>query len=191
MLRTRSGDRTRKLLVSSVLAALVGVMVSLPTDSAGATSVTTGSVVAFGGAHAYGSPPPSQLVAPVVAMTSTRDGHGYWLLGADGGVFSFGDAPFHGSLGATPPSASTPVAAVAAPSQAGGYWLTTTDKSLPPRAPVPSVLNQCTNFGSQPSVEPNTIVLACGDGNAYLTNLRWSSWTATTAAATWTYTHNT
>ena len=33
-----------------------------------------------------------RLNAPIIAMASTPTGHGYWLLGADGGVFSFGDA---------------------------------------------------------------------------------------------------
>jgi hypothetical protein len=30
-------------------------------------------------------------------MASTPDGGGYWLVAADGGVFSFGDAGFFGS----------------------------------------------------------------------------------------------
>jgi hypothetical protein len=30
-------------------------------------------------------------------MASTPTGQGYWLLGADGGVFVFGDATFYGS----------------------------------------------------------------------------------------------
>ncbi|SHE99384.1 hypothetical protein SAMN02745225_02198, partial [Ferrithrix thermotolerans DSM 19514] len=41
------------------------------------------------------------LNAPVVGMASTPDGKGYWLVAADGGVFSFGDATFDGSLGGT------------------------------------------------------------------------------------------
>jgi hypothetical protein len=32
-------------------------------------------------------------------MAATADGRGYWMVGSDGGVFSFGDAPFFGSLG--------------------------------------------------------------------------------------------
>jgi hypothetical protein len=41
---------------------------------------------------------------PVVGMAATPDGHGYWLVAADGGVFSFGDAPFRGSgSGDVPP----------------------------------------------------------------------------------------
>jgi hypothetical protein len=40
-------------------------------------------------------------------------------------------------------------------------------------------------------VEPSSIVLACGDGNASLTHLIWTSWTATKAAGYGYYTHNT
>ena len=32
-------------------------------------------------------------------MAATPDGAGYWLAAADGGVFSFGSAPFEGSMG--------------------------------------------------------------------------------------------
>jgi len=32
-------------------------------------------------------------------MAATPDGNGYWLVASDGGVFSFGDAAFHGSTG--------------------------------------------------------------------------------------------
>jgi len=32
-------------------------------------------------------------------MASTPDGHGYWLVASDGGIFAFGDAPFLGSKG--------------------------------------------------------------------------------------------
>ncbi len=37
---------------------------------------------------------------PVVGMAATPDGQGYWLVASDGGVFSFGDAGFHGSAAA-------------------------------------------------------------------------------------------
>ena len=39
-------------------------------------------------------PPPQQ---PIVGMAATPDGRGYWLVAADGGVFTFGDAQFYGS----------------------------------------------------------------------------------------------
>ena len=40
-----------------------------------------------------------RLNKPIVGMASTPDGRGYWMVAADGGIFSFGDAPFFGSMG--------------------------------------------------------------------------------------------
>jgi hypothetical protein len=34
-----------------------------------------------------------------VGMAAAPDGAGYWLVAADGGIFTFGDAPFYGSTG--------------------------------------------------------------------------------------------
>jgi hypothetical protein len=39
------------------------------------------------------------LNKPIVAMMSTFDGAGYWLVASDGGIFSYGDAGFQGSAG--------------------------------------------------------------------------------------------
>ena len=150
-----------------------------------------GGVFSLGDASFYGSMGGKPLNAPVVGMASTPGGHGYWLVAADGGVFSFGSARFYGSTGAAPPSSRTPVVAMASTPTGRGYWLTTTDKQLPPPTPVPSVLAQCDYPGAPPAVQPGTIVVACGDGNALLTHLTWSSWTPTTASASGDYTHNT
>ena len=32
-------------------------------------------------------------------MAATPDGGGYWLVAADGGIFTYGDAGFYGSTG--------------------------------------------------------------------------------------------
>ena len=37
---------------------------------------------------------------PIVDMAATPSGNGYWLVASDGGIFTFGDAQFHGSTGA-------------------------------------------------------------------------------------------
>jgi hypothetical protein len=50
---------------------------------------------------------------------------GYWLLGADGGVFSFGDAGFYGSTGAI--RLNRPAVAMAAARDGKGYWFAATD----------------------------------------------------------------
>jgi hypothetical protein len=46
----------------------------------------------------HGSTGSIRLNQPIVAMAATGDGAGYWLIAADGGVFSFGDARYAGSL---------------------------------------------------------------------------------------------
>jgi hypothetical protein len=51
-------------------------------------------------------------------MASTPDGAGYWLVASDGGVFTFGDAGFFGSTGAT--VLNRPVVGAAGPAGAGG-----------------------------------------------------------------------
>jgi hypothetical protein len=75
------------------------------------------------------------MISATAAESATaRPAPGYWLAGADGGVFSFG-APFYGS-GATPPGAcefspqppstlngALGCAAIAATPSGNGYWL--------------------------------------------------------------------
>ncbi len=49
-----------------------------------------------------------KLNAPIVGIAVTHSGKGYWFVGADGGVFNYGDAPFRWAR-STPPSATTPL----------------------------------------------------------------------------------
>jgi hypothetical protein len=61
-------------------------------------------------------------------MASTHDGAGYWLVASDGGIFNYGDAPFHGSAGSLP--LNKPVVGMAPTSDGGGYWLVATDGGI-------------------------------------------------------------
>jgi hypothetical protein len=58
-------------------------------------------------------------------MAATPDGKGYWLVGSDGGVFSFGDAVFHGGMGGT--RLNAPVVGMAVAPGGTGYWLVGSD----------------------------------------------------------------
>ncbi|MEX2658886.1 MAG: hypothetical protein WD232_04245 [Acidimicrobiales bacterium] len=49
------------------------------------------------GVSHYGDADHIDLQGRITAMTRTPSGNGYWLLGSDGGVFTFGDARFFGS----------------------------------------------------------------------------------------------
>ena len=45
----------------------------------------------------YGSAGAVALNQPIVGMARTPRRHGYWLVAADGGVFTYGDARFFGA----------------------------------------------------------------------------------------------
>jgi predicted chitinase len=62
---------------------------------------------------------------PPVAVAASKSGLGYWVVAGDGGVFSFGDAGFHGSMGGKPLNA--PMTAMAVTPSGKGYWLAATD----------------------------------------------------------------
>jgi hypothetical protein len=53
-------------------------------------------------------------------------------------------------------------------------------------APKPVAFLGCRSLGLHPAplVRPASIVVACGDGNFYLTGLHWTSWSRTGAAGT-------
>jgi len=118
-----------------------------------ATSATTtggyelagadGGVFDFGNAGFYGSTYSDgltglhgahALAAPIVGIASTPDRRGYWMVGADGGVFNFGDAGFYGStysdglsgLGGAHPLRS-PIVGIASTPDGKGYWLVAKD----------------------------------------------------------------
>ena len=80
---------------------------------------------AFGNAPEPGPAVTSDL--PLVGAASDGAG-GYWEVAADGGIFSFGDAAFHGSMGGTPLNA--PVVGMAATPSGDGYWEVAADGGI-------------------------------------------------------------
>ena len=89
---------------------------------------------AFGDAPAPGPSMTSNL--PLVGMAATPDGEGYWVVASDGGIFTFGDAAFFGSMGGTP--LNQPIVGMAATptGRATGRWPPTAASS--PSATPPS-----------------------------------------------------
>ncbi len=71
----------------------------------------------FGDAPTPGAPVTSnQPLAGIAAEGAS----GYWEVAADGGVFSFGDASFYGSMGGK--ALNEPIVGMAASPNGGGYW---------------------------------------------------------------------
>jgi hypothetical protein len=94
-------------------------------------------------------------------MAPTPSGLGYWFVSADGGVFSFGDAAFHGSTGDI--TLNRPVVSLAA-SASGGYWLVAADGGI--------FAFDAPFYGSLPSLAPTAPlkgrrIRATGDGAGY------------------------
>jgi 5-hydroxyisourate hydrolase-like protein (transthyretin family) len=86
----------------------------------------SGSTIPSGGASSSG---PS-LGQPIVGMSSTSDGRGYWEVSSDGGIGNYGDAVFRGSAGGV--NLDRPIAGMAPLSHATGYWLADADGQVFP-----------------------------------------------------------
>jgi hypothetical protein len=60
-----------------------------------------------------------------VGVAFTPSGNGYWLTQSDGGIFSYGDAAFKGSLGGI--ALNAPIVGIASHPTEMGYWLVGAD----------------------------------------------------------------
>jgi len=81
-------------------------------------------VSAFGTAIRFGAPT-GRLRSPLVGIAGTPLGRGYWLAGSDGGIFTFGNARFHGSTGNV--RLKQPIVGIAGTPSGKGYWLVAFD----------------------------------------------------------------
>ena len=106
------------LAVAALLSGLLGATAQAATPSA------AGSVCAVPRCADHGSSPTVSL-GGVQASSPGPVSDGYQLVAADGGVFSFGDAGFYGSTGAT--RLDQPVVGMAGTPDGKGYWLVAAD----------------------------------------------------------------
>jgi sugar lactone lactonase YvrE len=90
-------------------------------------ATSSGGVTAVGSAVWYGDMSGSALANPVVGIAANPNGQGgYWLVAADGGVFTFGPSTnFYGS--AVPYRPAAPIVGMTADPATGGYWLAGSD----------------------------------------------------------------
>jgi len=115
------------LVAASGIAGTVGLVATAHPASAATTH--DNMVYAFGSATFHGSMSAYSLPHPIVAMASTANGAGYWLVASDGAIYSF-DAPFYGALTGWP--LAQPVTGMTATPSGRGYWLVTGDGAVFP-----------------------------------------------------------
>ena len=86
-----------------------------------------GRVYAFNTVH-RGDMAGVKLNQPIIGLTMTPSGNGYWLVAKDGGIFPFGDAEWLGSMGDQ--KLNQPVLGVEATPTGKGYWLFAADGGI-------------------------------------------------------------
>ena len=138
-----------------------------------------GGMFAYGNSRYYGSIPglgiaPAgssgfALSAPIVGMAEASDNGGYYLVGADGGVFAFGDALFAGSCPSVGGCVGKAVAIL--PDGTGfGYWIVTDQGAVYAfgdavyyGGPGPRTVGG----GGNPAPDPVVSAVASPDGEGY------------------------
>jgi hypothetical protein len=95
----------------------------------GTYSGSAGFDASSGTATLVVSAPTISAPTPTPTPTPTPSSqHGYWLVGSDGGIFSFGSAQFYGSTGAM--TLQRPVVGITPTADDGGYWLVAADGGI-------------------------------------------------------------
>jgi hypothetical protein len=107
---------------------------------------------------------------------------GYWLVGSDGGIFSFGQAQFYGSTGSL--RLQRPVVGIVPTADHGGYWLDASDGGVfsygdtqfygsipglglhPAGSGLPNSLN-APIVGMVPSIDDNGYFMVASDGGVF------------------------
>ena len=108
----------------------------------------------------YVYPGPSHLNQPIVGAIAPN-AQSYWEVAADGGIFSFGDAHFYGSMGGK--LLNQPVVGMASTFDGNGYWLVAADGGV-------FSFGDAHFYGSMggiPLKQPIVGIAATPDGNGY------------------------
>jgi Peptidase A4 family len=114
--------------------------------------------------------------------TFVPSARGYWLVGSDGGIFSFGQAQFYGSTGSL--HLQRPVVGIVPTADHGGYWLDASDGGVfsygdtqfygsipglglhPAGSGLPNSLN-APIVGMVPSIDDNGYFMVASDGGVF------------------------
>lgn len=136
-----------------------------------AVASASGAVVVAGSLEHHGDASALELSSAVTDIALTPTGKGWWLVARDGGVFTFGDADFHGSVPTVlgpGQRLDRPITTMVATPTGLGYWLFAEDGGV-------FAFGDASFVGSLPQVLAGrqlngTIVgaTAAGTGDGYL-----------------------
>jgi hypothetical protein len=98
------------------------------TVSATTTGLTTNLTTTFTETNGPAPVTPPTPAAPPSSPSPSPAAHGYWLVGGDGGIFTFGSASFQGSTGSL--KLSRPVVGITPTTSRQGYWLDAADGGI-------------------------------------------------------------
>ncbi|HEX4433182.1 MAG TPA: G1 family glutamic endopeptidase [Acidimicrobiales bacterium] len=157
-------------------------MTYMPQVTVSLASITmvdeSGNVIAAAG-PTTGSGSPSGSTFTDTYVPSAR---GYWLVGSDGGIFSFGQAQFYGSTGSL--HLQRPVVGIVPTEDHAGYWLDASDGGVfsygdtqfygsvpglglhPAGSGLPNSLN-APIVGMVPSIDDNGYFMVASDGGVF------------------------
>jgi len=153
--------RRASAALGAVVFAGLGSVTLVSSAALADTNPAPNSVQAFGPAPLLGSEAGVALHAGIVGIAADPAGVGYWLVGADGGVFAFGHAPFYGSTGNE--QLNAPIVAMAPTRDGHGYWLVGADGGV-------FAFGDAHFFGSTAGVTlaaPIVALVASSDGEGY------------------------
>jgi len=106
-------------------------------DTMGKTSMSVGAAGALAGLACVAWGPTAsattnvvtvRLTAPIVGIAAAPTGQGYCEVASDGGIFTFGQSHFYGSMGGQ--HLNKPVVGMAATATGAGYWEVTSDGGI-------------------------------------------------------------
>ena len=117
------------------------------------------SVTLVAGLMVASAAPAGHASASTVAPRAAAATSGYWMVGSDGGIFSFGDSSFHGSMGGTP--LNKPIVGMTATPDGQGYWMVASDGGI--FAFGDATFNG--SMGGHPLNQPIVGMAAAGTGN--------------------------
>jgi hypothetical protein len=123
-----------------------------------------GVLLATDPASAQGASTPAGLsgaASPQTASPHATSVSAYWLVASDGGIFSFGGAPFYGSTGGI--TLNQPIVGMTATPSGGGYWFTASDGGVFTFGNA----GYAGSLGNIPQSRPIVAITSDADGQGY------------------------